>query len=76
MGRPKHGLGRRGLSHSQNAHLSKDGNMASRWLISGRCTALDREGTNQEAGLLVPPLDTVTTSLTWLPIGWALDPSP
>lgn len=75
-GTPKRAPGSQGLGHFKIAHLSKDGNMASSWLISGLCTALDREGTDQEAGLLVPPLDIVTMSHTWLPIGWALDSSP
>lgn len=50
--------------------------MAFRQLISGLCTALDGEGTDQEASLLVPLLDTVTMSLTWLPIGWLWVPAP
>lgn len=74
--RPKCDPGDQGRGHSKNEHLSKDDNMASRWLISELCTALDGEGTDQEASLWVPLLDTVTTPLSWLPIGRLWIPAP
>lgn len=44
--------------------------------ISGLCTALEDEGTSQQVGPLVTPLDAGIISLICLPISWPLDPSP
>lgn len=52
--------------------------MASRWLSLGCAQSwMEKEVTrSQEASLWVPLLDTVTMSLSWLPIGWLWIPAP
>lgn len=68
-GTPKHAPGSQGLGHFKIAHLSKDGEFGLQVAYLWALHSLDREGTDQEAGLLVPPLNIVTMSHTWLPIG-------